>query len=174
MITMRVSVDQSVKDSLAKANPRDLRRFLSKATKAASKPTLESVRQLTPVKTGKLRASWGSSSFYDRVEGEVGVVIEPRNNFTFVSSSGVRMLTTSRGKTHKKTLKAISKGRTISQQSPWDYAFGIETGTKPKGGLARKAGGARMLSRGLEGNASRFIETVGSDVIRFILTPGVS
>lgn len=55
--------------------------------------------------------------------------------------------------------KAVG-GMVVVVGSPLKYAFGIETGRHRSGRLARRAGGARMLTRGLQSVHSRIKPTV--------------
>lgn len=168
MIQVNIKADGSIIRALRQAEAGPLRRMLSKSTKQNAKPTLAAVKAGTPVKTGKLRASWGASAFYDRRSGSVGVTIEPRSSFSFKDESGGKRLVTNRGRAHKSVVAAQAKGRAVDRGSPWKYAFGIETGSSPKGRLARVAGGAKMLERSIRPNADQFTSAIMGDTRKHI------
>ena len=170
MMTAQWKLDKSATDALARAEARPMRRMLARSTKAGSRQALAAVKAATPVVSGRLRASLGIVPFFDSASGSVGVTIEPRSTFSFTDSAGSRRMTTNRGRGNKSVARAQSRGRSIDRTSPWQYAFGIETGRRPKGRLARRAGGAEMLQTGIRAGYRQFFSQVESDTLRFITT----
>lgn len=168
MINVQVKADPSIMRALRQAEVGPMRRMLKKSTKQAAKPMLAAVKAATPVKSGKLRASWSTSSFFDGRTGAVGVTIEPRSSFTFRDSQGNKRLVTRRGQAHKSVVAAVAKGIAVDREDAWKYAYGIETGHSPKGRLTRRAGGAKMLERSLTPGANPFVTTVMDDTRKHI------
>lgn len=168
MIEVTTGIDPSIQRALAKAEMGPLRRFLRKSTKGGARPVLAAVRERTPVLTGKLRASWGIKSFYDSRTGSVGVTVEPRSSFTFRDEAGNKRLVTRRGRAHKSVIAAAEKGITVDRDDAWKYAYGVEMGHSPKGRLTRRAGGAKMLEKGIQTGEQSFITTVSDDLWKYI------
>jgi hypothetical protein len=162
--------DPQLKRSLERANPRQLRSLLRRSTRKAARPVLEAAKQATPVKTGRLRASLGMVALQDSATGEIGVSIEPRASFSFRDTAGNRTVVTRRRRLSNSQIRSVSRGANVDRTSPWMYAYGIETGLKPKGKMARWAGGARMLGNALRSQSQSFFRTVGDDAFRFITT----
>jgi hypothetical protein len=171
MIKVDVKADGSITRALRQAEPGPMRRMLRKSTKQGAKPMLAAVKAGTPVKSGKLRASWATAPFFDGRTGSVGVTIEPRSSFTFKDTSGNKRLVTRRGKAHKSVLAAAAKGVAVDRADAWKYAYGIETGHSPKGRMTRRAGGAKMLERSLRPGAGPFTSTVLDDTRKHIAAP---
>jgi Bacteriophage HK97-gp10, putative tail-component len=168
MINVEIKADPSIQRALATAQMGPLRKMLRKSTRAGAKPMLAAIKAATPVKSGKLRASWGLSPFFDGRTGSVGVTIEPRSSFSFSDSEGNKRLVTNRGRAHKSVVAATAKGKTVDRDSAWKYAFGIETGHSPKGRMSRHAGGAKMLERSVRPGADPFTTTINDDVRKHI------
>ena len=57
---------------------------------------------------------------------------------------------------------------TASQRTAFKYIWGIETGFKRSGSLARRSGGAKMLERGLAWETDTFIDGIAQDVKQYI------
>ncbi len=168
MISVDTKIDGSIIRALRSAEPGPLRRMLRKSTKQAARPALDLVRAATPVKSGRLRASWSTHAFFDGRTGSVGVTIEPRSTFTFRDESGAKRLVTRRSAAHKSVMSAMGKGVAVDRATAWKYAFGIEMGHSPKGRLTRIAGGAKMLERSTRPGAAPFFATVSDDVRKHI------
>lgn len=168
MIRVELKADASITRALRNAERGPLRRMLSKSTKTNAKPMLAAVKAATPVKSGKLRASWATHSFFDGRSGSVGVTIEPRSSFTFKDAGGNKRLVTRRGKAHKSVLAAAAKGMSVDGATAWKYAYGIETGHSPKGRMARRAGGAKMLERSVRPGAGAFTAAIFNDTRKHI------
>lgn len=168
MIGVEVKADGSILRALRSAEPGPLRKMLRKSTKQGARPMLASVKAATPVKSGKLRASWSTSAFFDGRTGSVGVTIEPRSSFTFKDTGGNKRLVTRRGKAHKSVIAAAAKGVAVDGATAWKYAYGIETGHSPKGRMTRSAGGAKMLERSLRPGAGPFTTTIMDDTRKHI------
>jgi hypothetical protein len=168
MIVVEIKADRSIQRALATAQMGPLRKMLRKSTKQGAKPMLASVKAATPVKSGKLRASWASHAFFDGRTGSVGVTIEPRSSFTFKDTGGNKRLVTRRGRAHKSVLAANAKGVAVDRADAWKYAYGIEIGHSPKGRMTRQAGGAKMLERSVRPGAGPFTTTIHDDVRKHI------
>ena len=111
---------------------------------------------------------WGLSAFFDSRTGSVGVSIEPRSTFSFSDTDGNKRMVTNRGRSHKSVIAAKAKGKDIDRESPWKYAFGIETGHSPKGRMTRAAGGAKMLERSIRPSSGPFISAITDDLRKHI------
>lgn len=170
MITARLEIDADTRATFARTDARQMRRALGKFTRKGSKRALEAVKAATPVRSGRLRASWGQVAFMDRTSGTVGISIEPRTSFGFTDAGGTRRIVTKRRRLKRSQARAVARGASLDRASPWFYAYGIETGQKPRGRLARRAGGALMLNAGFRSGYPTFFRDVADDVVRFVAT----
>lgn len=127
---------------LAGLSSKDTRRVLAQGLKDAAKPQLARAKALTPVRSGRLRASLGLATSTDRKEGLIGVHIGPRRDFTFTTVGGDKRAVASSAKRRD---KARAAGRTIDGVRPGIYAYFIEFGRTLDGKRIRRKGGAHML-----------------------------
>jgi hypothetical protein len=140
---------------------KDTNRVVAQALKDAAKPLLERSKTLTPVRTGRLRASLGIATSTNRREGLISVHIGPRRDFTFTTAAGSRRAVASSAKRRE---KARAAGRTIDTVRPGLYAYFIEFGRTLDGKRIRRKGGAHMLKTAYDeerqGILTRLAETV--------------
>ena len=124
----------------------------------SEKPTLAEVKERTPVRTGRLRASMGIASEMD--QGAVlRAVVGPRRSFTMAEGDTKRAFTTSA----KAAAKAKARGHRVGRVTPPHvYARFVETGVYPRG--RRKLGPARMLAGGFEAGRPRTLADFASNL----------
>ena len=169
MIKTTLQVDRSIYDALHRAGDNEtIRKMLRKNVAKRARPVLASVLGRTPYRSGLLQASLGIT-MRDGLRGaEIQAGIGIKDNITFMSA-GRKMLVTSQRRIGKAARAASRRGlSTASQRTAFLYVWGIETGHKRDGSLARRAGGAKMLGGGLDDQAGAYIDGMGSDVLEFI------
>jgi len=201
MIELRSIVDPKIAEVLARGQGKDFVNLLRRSVRARAKPALAAAKAATPVKTGRLQASLGIMGLTTPSEGTVSAVIMPRDEFSFNSVAPQRTakplqgpdITSKERATYARALRsarkhlvisaktkqaridqAMVRGRTIDSSAPYLYAFGIETGKRADGTIARKAGGAKMLERGTNDGSAPFIRDVPQDAFDFITTGSAS
>jgi hypothetical protein len=161
-------VDASVVEAFHRAgDPQQLIKVLRKSVNKRAKPVLAEVRGRTPVRTGQLQQSLGITMKTDAGNGEIYALIGVRDNVT-INVDGKKMLATSLRPQRAAKIAAHRGLDTATNRTAFKYVFGIETGRKRGGGLARAAGGARMLSGGLNANVRPYVDGVGADILAFI------
>jgi hypothetical protein len=86
-------------------------------------------------------------------------------------AGGRKMLVTSERKTARAAARAARRGLSMaSQRTAFQYVWGIETGRKRNGRLARRSGGAHMLREALSQRQDQFIAAMGDDIMAHITT----
>jgi hypothetical protein len=161
-------VDQSIVDSFHRSgDPQQLIKVLRKSVNKRAKPVLAEIRGRTPVRTGQLQQSLGITMKSDAGNGEIYALIGVRDNVT-INVGGKKMLATSLRPQRAAKIAAHRGLDTATNRTAFKYVFGIETGRKRGGGLARRVGGAHMLQGGLDATRQGYIDGVGADILGFI------
>ena len=170
MITVATIVDPNVRRVLDRASGKDFVNFLRRDVRARAKPVLEQARALTPVQSGRLRASLAIMGMTTPSQGTVSAIVRPRDEFTFKDASKKKRLVYS-AKTKKPRIeKAVARGWALDAQAPFLYAYGIETGKRRDGKIARRKGPARMLENSAKQGAEQFASEVATDTFRYLTT----
>lgn len=134
-----------------------LRKVLKAASKEALRPMLATAKRLTPVKTGRLRASLGISAGIEK--GEIMARLAPRKNFSFTSQAGEKRASGF----GKKLAKAVAKGRK-ADVTPLVYARGIEFGFDKGGHLRRRRGPAHYLTQAFAGHSTQAMDALAAAI----------
>ena len=169
MIKTTLKVDKSVTDALHRTgDPEQLRKMLKRNVGKRARPVLARVMEYTPHRSGLLQASLGITMREGMRGGEIMAGVGVKDNITFMAG-GRKILVTSQRKVRKAAQAAARRGLgAASQRTAFKYVWGIETGFKRSGRLARRSGGAKMLERGLSSEADAYIDGLGQDVMQHI------
>lgn len=169
MIKTALHVDQSVHDALHRAgDPETIRKMLRRNVAKRARPALAAVLARTPHRSGLLQASLGITMREGMRGGEIQAGIGLKDNITFMAG-GLKMLVTSQRRIRKAAAAAARRGLSqVSQRTAFQYIWGIETGHKRNGSIARRSGGAKMLERGLADQTDDYIQGLSDDVMEFI------
>jgi hypothetical protein len=169
MIKTTLKVDPSVHAALHRAGDGEtIRKMLRKNIAKRARPVLAAVLARTPYRSGLLQSSLGITMREGMRGGEIMAGISVKDNITFMSA-GRKMLVTSQRKIGKAARAAARRGlSSASQRTAFQYVWGIETGHKRDGSLARRSGGAKMLGGGLDEQTQPYIDGMGTDVMQFI------
>jgi hypothetical protein len=173
MIKTTLTVDKTITDALHRGDPDQLRKMLRRSINRRAKPVLASVLSLTPFQSGKLQASLGITMREGMRGAEIMAGIGVKDNITFFDG-GRKTLVTSQRKAVNAAKFAARRGLSnATQRTAFQYIWGIETGRTRKGRLARRAGGAKMLERGLDREAQSYLDGMGDDVLKHVtlITP---
>lgn len=177
--------DREAMAALKQMRGRQAITVLKRSLNDGGKPMLKAAKRNTPVYTGRLRASLGLETLVSKKQGEIRVRIVPRANFEFTASKragGGRMFVSRRkrdGTMTKRGAKWSSSGRTEDSNSPNYYAYGIEFGALPSGvrnvfgrgkktNIARKKGGAYMLTRAFRSEARQVQPIVAKQIVHHV------
>jgi hypothetical protein len=169
MIKTTLKVDPSVHAALHRAGDGEsIRKMLRKNIAKRARPVLAAVLARTPYRSGLLQASLGITMREGMRGGEIMAGVGVKDNITFMAA-GRKMLVTSQRKVAKAAKAAARRGLgAATQRTAFQYIWGIETGYKRSGRLARRSGGAKMLERGLSTEATAYMDGIGQDVLQHI------
>jgi len=138
------------------------RKVLGQAMKDLAKPQLARAKELTPVLTGRLRASLGIASFKDKAEGTVDAIVGPRRDFNYATEGGLKMSV--RSSVAKRQNVRLTGKRKVDYKDPTKYAYFIEFGETADGMRKRRAGPAHMLKQSYDETRAGVLKGFGEAV----------
>lgn len=168
MIATRLIVDPSIQEAFNRGNPAELRKMLRKSVSKRARPVLAKAMEYVPRRSGLLQSSLGITMREDAGRGEIMAGVGVKDNITFMQDGRKKLVTSTRNAKRAAKLAARRGLANATMRTAFQYVWGIETGTRRNGRIARKAGGAHMLERGMTAETQPFIDGISDDVMQQI------
>jgi hypothetical protein len=159
---IRFTGDRELKRHLRKLGGPKLRSVARKSVREALRPMLRQAKRLTPVKSGRLKASLGTDVTVHRSTGNVHGRLGPRRNFRYTARGGIKRVSG----TGRQRRRALAKGYAQDRVAATMYAHGIEFGRDRSGRIRRRRGAAHFLSRALENESRPALASLGTALRR--------
>jgi hypothetical protein len=155
---IRLQGDRELRRRLQKLAGPQLRKVATRSVREALRPMLRQAKRLTPVTSGRPKASLGMQVTVHRASGSVQGRIGPRRNFRYTARGGIKRVTGS----GRQKRKALAKGYVADRVAATMYARGIEFGRDRSGRVRRRRGPAHFLTRALDAQSRPALDTLGA------------
>ena len=137
---------------------RTRRLAINRSLRDVSKPIISDAQRFTPVESGALRESLGAATSAQAGTKDRQLWVGPRRRFKQKNGRSFVRGGFFSDDRQKVIDEQLAKGGKLIT-NPSKYGYGIETGVRKNGQIARRKGGAWMLRRGLMNNQGK-IESI--------------